>query len=71
MDNALEHNEQAEPSQRVLYEDPEVREHRERVVRKMGGKVETTGPKKPRSIGVVKDMGGIGTRTRLRTGLGL
>lgn len=71
MDNAVENDEQPIPSQRVLYEDPEVREHRERVVRKMGGKVDTTGPKKPRSIGVVKDMGGVGTRTRLRTGLGL
>ncbi|KAI9790810.1 MAG: hypothetical protein M1816_004768 [Peltula sp. TS41687] len=71
LNNTLENNEHPQPSQRVLYEDPEHREHRERVIRKMGGTIETTGgPNKPRSIGVVKDMGGIGTRTRARTGLG-
>ena len=60
-----------EPSQRVIYADPEAREHRERVVRKMGGKVENTGPKKVRSIGVAKDLGGVGSRTRQKTNVGV
>ena len=57
-----------EPSQKVMYDDPEMQEQRERVLRKMGGKVEANvGPARARSIGVAKDLGSIGTRTRQRT----
>ncbi|KAI9851527.1 MAG: hypothetical protein M1838_003481 [Thelocarpon superellum] len=55
-----------EPSQKVIYDDPDVQEQRERVIRKMGGKVEI-GVSRARSIGVARDVGGIGTRTRQRT----
>ena len=55
-----------EPSQKVMYEDPEVQEQRERVLRKMGGMVDGV-VERTKSIGVAKDIGSVGTRTRLRT----
>ncbi|KAI9827751.1 MAG: hypothetical protein M1832_004240 [Thelocarpon impressellum] len=57
-----------EPSQKLLYDDPEMQEQRERVLRKMGGKVDgTLAVARPKSIGVAKDVGSVGTRTRQRT----
>ncbi|KAI9795435.1 MAG: hypothetical protein M1833_007034 [Piccolia ochrophora] len=63
-----------EPSQKVVYDDPDAQEQRERLVRKLGGvvgKVEReAGLGRVRSIGVVKDVGGVGTRTRGREKVG-
>ena len=55
-----------EPSQKITYDDPDVQDQRDRVLRKMGGKVEAR-PSRTRSIGVARDAGSIGTRTRQKS----
>lgn len=58
-------------SQQVLYEDPDVRAQRDRVLRKMGASiVDRAGPARAKSTAVARDAGGIGTRTRLRRNIG-
>ena len=56
-------------SQRVLYEDPDVQAHRERVLRKMGASTERSGPARAQSTRVARDAGGVGTRTRQKTNM--
>ena len=56
-------------SQRVLYEDPDVQAHRERVLRKMGASTQRSGPARAQSTRVARDAGGVGTRTRQKTNM--
>ncbi|KAF2238856.1 hypothetical protein EV356DRAFT_528752 [Viridothelium virens] len=63
-----------EPSQALTYEDPDVQEQREKMIKRLGGKVQEASGSTVQSVGSVKDLvleeSGVGRRVRRRAKMG-